>query len=68
MIKVANEPDLARDHKGIIHNTNRDEYNLYMDRKKAILRDRQRIERLEMDNAEIKESLAIILQLLLKDR
>lgn len=66
MIKVKDEPDLARDSNGVIQNTNTSAYNDYIARRNKLSADRDRIAALEKDNAEIKSSLAQILKLLME--
>lgn len=66
MIKVKDEPDLARDSNGVIQNTNTGAYNDYIARRNKINADHDRINALEKDNAEIKSSLAQILKLLME--
>lgn len=64
MIKVKDEPDLARDSKGVIQNTNTSAYHDYITRRNLMNKDRDRIAALEKDTAEIKGSLAQIIKLL----
>jgi phosphoenolpyruvate synthase/pyruvate phosphate dikinase len=64
MIKVKDEPDLARDTKGVIQNVNTSAYRDFIARRNLMNQDRDRISALEQDNAEIKDSLAQILKLL----
>lgn len=65
MIKVKDEPDLSRDSNGVIQNTNTNAYHEYIARRQKINDDRDRISALEKDTAEIKDSLAQILKLLM---
>ena len=65
MIKVKDEPDLARDSNGVIQNTNTNAYHDYIARRQKAAEANNRLTALEKDNAEIKDSLAKILQLLM---
>lgn len=67
MYKVEGEPDLRRDSTGVIHNVNNHSYLEYITKRNAALENRKRIEQLESDNKEIKETLKLILQLLRDD-
>lgn len=68
MLKVEGEPDLARAPNGTIQNINQNEYQAYVAKRKAIIEQRNRMERLEQEVAEMKNSIATILQLLLEKK
>lgn len=68
MIKVKDEPDLARDDKGIIQNVNTSAYHDFISRRNKINQDRDRITKLEQDTEEIKGSIAQILKLLMESK
>lgn len=64
MIRVMGEPDLARDENGVIHNTNQGDFHSFLAKRQAALRNKERIDKLEKDTAEIKDTLSLILQML----
>lgn len=64
MYKVIGEPDLMRDDNGVLHNVNTNDYRSYIAKRNAALEDKQRIDRLEKETTEIKETLSAILQIL----
>lgn len=64
MIKVKDEPDLVRQSNGSIHNKNNAAYNSFITKRQAIIDDKTRLDNIEKDNAEIKQTLSIILELL----
>ena len=68
MIKVKDEPDLARDSNGVIQNINTNAYHEYIARRQKLTADADRLTALEKDNVEIKNSLAQILKLLMGEK
>lgn len=66
-MKVKDQPDLARDPStGAVQNTNNDAYRVYIAKRDAIIEGRNRMDKIEQDNAEIKSTLAIIMKLLME--
>lgn len=64
-MKVKDEPNLERDpSNGVVQNTNQDAYRAYIAKRNAILENKNRFEAIEKDNAEIKQTLSMILELL----
>jgi hypothetical protein len=68
MLKVEGEPDLVRTSNGVIQNINQNEYQAYMAKRRAIVEQRDRMQRLEQEVAEMKNSIATILNLLLEKK
>lgn len=64
MLRVEGEPDLVRTPQGIIQNVNQDSYQAYIAKRKSMAEQKTKIEKLESDVAEMKTTLATILQLL----
>ena len=64
MYKVTGEPDLIKDQNGVVQNNNSNDYHAYVAKRNAVLHNSKRIEKLEQDNSEIKETLSEILKLL----
>lgn len=64
MYKVEGQPDLVRTKDGSIQNINTNEYHSFIHRRNAILENQKRMESLESDNKEIKQTLSQILELL----
>lgn len=64
MLRVEGEPDLARTTYGVIQNVNQDAYQSYIAKRKSIMENRNRLDRLENEVANINNTLATILQLL----
>lgn len=62
--KVEGEPDLIRDETGTIQNNNQDAYRVYIARRDAATANVRRIEQLEQDTSEIKQSMSEILAIL----
>ncbi len=67
MLKIEGEPDLIKDHNGVIQNINENEFHAFITRRAKVQEDKNRIDKLEQDNAEIKNTLAVILSLLKGD-
>lgn len=66
-MKVKDQPDLVRDPStGAIQNTNNDAYRAYIAKRDAIIESKNRMDKIEQDNAEIKSTLAIIMKLLME--
>lgn len=66
MLRVEGEPDLVRTANGTIQNINQNEYQAYIAKRQTIVEQRNRMKRLEDEVAEMKNSLATILNLLLE--
>lgn len=62
--RVDGQPDLVRTEDGVIQNINQDEYQAYVARRRAVMESRGRIDNLEREVGEIKNNIALILQLL----
>lgn len=65
--KIIDNPDLIRDSKGVIHNTNEDDFHKFIAQRELKQREIERIESLEKDVSEIKSGLNLILKLLQDD-
>lgn len=68
MLRVEGEPDLVRTANGTIQNINQDEYQAYIAKRKSIIEQRNRMDRLEHEVADIRNNLSIIMQLLLEKK
>lgn len=66
--KVEGEPDLVRDDSGIIRNMNHNDYRAFIIKRAAALENKNRLDKIESDNKEIKQTLDLILKLLKEDR
>ena len=64
MIKIKNEVDLARDDLGVVHNTNRNAFNEFILKRNEKIKLENRINSLETDTKEIKDTLTEILKIL----
>ena len=64
MHKVKDEPGLIKSEFGVIHNVNIGEYESYINKRNSTIQSQLRIEALEKDNLEIKESLSLIIKIL----
>lgn len=64
MIRVKDEPDLARSPDGTIQNINQNEYHAYIAKRRAVMETKNRLDRLDSDVTQIKDTLSMILQLL----
>lgn len=62
--RVDGQPDLVRDEDGVIQNVNQDEFQAYINRRKAVMESRGRIDMLEREVGEIKNNIDLILKLL----
>jgi hypothetical protein len=67
-MSVKGEPDLVRTEAGYLQNTNNASYQAFISKRDKIVTDTKRIEAIEKDNAEIKRSLALIIQMLGDDQ
>jgi hypothetical protein len=67
MQRVKDEPTLARTEAHVIENIDQEAYQAYVARRRAVLDTKQRLDKLEQDTAEIKNTLGAILQLLRDD-
>lgn len=65
--KVEGEPNLIKRADGVVLNTNDAEYEAFIARRNAALETKNRLDKLEKDNGEIKDTLKLILQLLRDD-
>jgi len=64
MIKVKNEVDLARDSIGVIHNVNKNAFDEYITKRNEKLKLDTRINKIEAEMSDIKQSLSEIIRLL----
>ena len=64
LIPVKDIEGLFRDSNGVIHNVDKEGYNAYINHRNNILKERERIESLETDVSDIKNSIQLILKLL----
>lgn len=67
LAKVVDEPDLIRDDRGVVHNSNVSAHRAYIAKRNAAIANEKRIEKLEIANLELSQKLDLILQLL-KDK
>lgn len=63
-IPVIDHDSLYRGKYGVIHNTNEEEYQAYIASRQRQLDEKARLENLEKDVTEMKQSLDLILKLL----
>lgn len=64
MIRVKEEPDLARTSRTTIQNINNEEYRTFIARRNAAKDTKERIEKLEIQGQELNGKLDAILELL----
>lgn len=67
MIKVIDEPSLVRNNQGVILNNDNNEYHSFIAKRNSILKNEARLQKLESDSQEIKNTLAAILGILRDD-
>jgi hypothetical protein len=63
-MRVEGEPDLIKSDAGIVQNVNHTEYWAFVNKRKSIQESNKRMDLLEQDNREIKNSLAMIIKML----